>query len=108
MIGKKGFAFWTDWLELFTFILLIIGFIISIIAGSAVIAYAIIATCGGIVGRSHYRKKNKLKLPFYIITIGFLIGYLLGARYGNTIAYIIFFLIGVIISYFLHMEGYLE
>ncbi len=94
-----------NWAELFFFILLIIGFLFSLLTPSAVLSYALIF-CGGMMGgRLLYERKNKLQFPYYLWIIGFLIGYLLGAYYGNRNVMIILFVIGILLSYSLHDSG---
>jgi len=91
-----------SWAEFFFIVVLVIGFLISVRMGSAVMSYFTITLCGMMAGRIAYEQKNKIKMPYYIIMIGFLIGYLLGSFYGHTIVIVILFLLGAILSYNLH------
>jgi uncharacterized membrane protein AbrB (regulator of aidB expression) len=94
-----------NWAELFFFILLVIGFIFSLLTPSAVLSYALIFTAGMMGGRLMYERKNKLQFPYYLMIVGFLIGYLIGAYYGNRNVMIILFIIGGLLSYYLHDTG---
>ncbi len=102
MIGKKADWFLDNWAEFFAFVLLIIGFIIGVSAGSAVVLYIVSVLFGGAFGRWRYRFKKKLKVPAAIITIGALIGLTLGSFYGDRSVVIMLFVAGFIGSYYLH------
>lgn len=90
------------WAEFFFFVLLVIGFMFSVLAPSAVLSYVMIFACGMMAGRLIIERKKKHVAPYIIIIIGFLIGYIIGAYYGNKLVISILFLIGVIFSYYLH------
>ena len=94
-----------SWAELFFFILLVIGFLFSLLTPSAVLSYALIFVAGMMGGRLMYERKNKLQFPYYLMIVGFLIGYLLGAYYGNRNVMILLFVIGAFVSYYLHESG---
>ena len=97
--------FFENWVEFFFFVLLVIGFMLSLLAPSAFLSYIIIFIFGGMAGRVIYGRKGKLHFPFYLIIIGFLIGYIIGAYYGNKIVILTLFVVGGIISYYLHDKG---
>ncbi len=99
--------FGKNWPEVFGFFLLLIGFAIAIFATSAVISYIIIFLSGALFGRLWYRTRKNFQFTFFIIITGFLVGYLLGSsliRYGNKGVMVIFFLLGWIITYYLHVR----
>ncbi len=102
MIGKKADWFMDNWAEFFAFILLIVGFVIGLSAGSAVILYLTSILFGGAFGRWWYRFRKKLKVPAAIITIGALLGLTLGSFYGDRRIVILLFVIGFAASYYLH------
>lgn len=102
MIGKKADWFMDNWPEFFAFVLLVVGFIIGISAGSAVILYTISILFGGIFGRWWFRFKKKLRVPAAIISLGALVGLTLGSFYGDRRVVIILFAVGFAVSYYLH------
>ncbi|MBN2112414.1 hypothetical protein JW707_04940 [Candidatus Woesearchaeota archaeon] len=102
MIGKKADWFMDNWAEFFALVLLIVGFIVGISAGSAVILYIISVLFGAAFGRWWFRFKKKLKIPASIITIGALIGLTLGSFYGDRKIVILLFVAGFAASYYLH------
>jgi hypothetical protein len=107
-----GVVMWKSWAEVFFVLLLLIGFFVSIALPNPWINYFIIFLAGLLSGRWIYRKKGKQPLfPFFLIIVGFLFGYMLGAYpsvrvNGKIIA--ILFIIGIIIGYYIHKKGYIK
>ena len=101
-------SYWSDWAEIVGFILLVIGFFVSLLAGSAVIAYILVLLAGGIGGRIWFRIKQDLKTPWVIILLGLLIGFVLGSRYGNNFVIILFYLVSIGVSYYIHEKGIIK
>lgn len=102
--------FFKNWAEFFFFIVMVLGFIVSIWASSysAAISYIIVFLSGIIGGRLLYERRKRLSFPYYIILIGFLMGYLLGAYYGNKNVVVILFVLGIVLSYQLRKKGYIR
>jgi len=100
--------FFRSWAEFFFFALMIVGFVISLLAPSAVISYVVVFLSGMIGGRILYDRKGKLTFPYYLIILGFLIGYLVGTYYGSRKIVIILFVLGALLSYHLYNKGYLK
>lgn len=100
--------FFKNWAEFFFFVVMVIGFIIAMIAPSAVISYFVIFLSGMIGGRLLYDRRKKLTFPYYLIMIGFLIGYVIGTYYGSRKVVIILFILGILFSYHLHKKGYIR
>ena len=88
------------WAESGFVILLIIAFILSVSVGSLVFNYIIVTIFGFMAGRYLYFRKSRF--PFYLILAGGLIGYLIGARYGNWKISLFLFIAGGSISWYLH------
>jgi hypothetical protein len=100
--------FFKSWVEFFFFLLMVVGLIVSLAAPSAVISYLVVFLSGMIGGRLLYERKKKLTFPYYIILVGFLIGYLIGVAYGSRRVIIILFILGILLSYHLHNKGYIR
>lgn len=102
--------FFKSWAELFFFAVMIMGFIVSLWATSfsAVISYIVIFLSGMIGGKLLYERRKKITFPYYIIIIGFLIGYVIGTYYGSRNVVIILFVLGLLFSYHLHKKGYIR
>lgn len=110
MKSKKAQLFET-WVE-FLFVLLFVGGIILALAIENVfLGYLVLFFIGMICGRIIYQRskiKKTYQFPFYFILSGLLLGYLIGLGYGNNIALIITFIIGVFISHYMHKHKYIE
>ena len=100
--------YWKDWPEIISFILLVLGFFISLAAGSAVIAYTLILLVGAMGGRIWFRIKTELKAPWSIILMGFLVGFMIGSRYGDRKVIVVFYIFGIVASYYLHDRGIIK
>lgn len=106
MIGKKGTSyFFRNWGEFLFFVLLVIGFLLSLLAPSAVISYIMVFVVGIMSGRLLYERKNKLVFPYYLIIIGFIIGYILGAYYGDKMTILTLYVLGTFAGYQLYNKG---
>ena len=100
--------YWENWPEIIAFILLVIGFFAALGAGSAVIGYTLILLAGFMGGRIWFRVKQNLKIPWSIILMGFLVGFMLGSRYGDKRMIVIFYIFGIVVSYYLHDKGIIK
>jgi hypothetical protein len=105
--------YFKNWAEIFFFVLMIIGFIFALWATSfsAVISYIVVFLSGMIGGRLLYDRRKKLTFPYYLIIIGFLIGYVIGTYsvgYGSTTVVMILFILGILFGYYLCNKGYLR
>ncbi|MFH1317182.1 MAG: hypothetical protein ABII01_06685 [Candidatus Woesearchaeota archaeon] len=107
-MNKKGkFDMWFGWPEVLSILLLIIGFILSITAQSAVMIYLLVFLSGLFFGRLWFMIQRQIKMPWSIVIFCFLLGYLLGAfltRYGDARIIILIFVIGIMTGYYLHAK----
>ncbi len=107
-MSRKNGAWWGEWVESFFVVLLIIGFLIAVFAQSVLLNYVIIFLCGLFVGRLMYEEKKTFKFPIYLIIAGFLFGYIIGSYYSDWKMIILIFVVGAIISYYIHYKKYLK
>ncbi|RMF54503.1 hypothetical protein D6745_05060 [Candidatus Woesearchaeota archaeon] len=105
---KKGFMLYESWPELFFWVLLIIGFFLSLAIQNVFFSYLVIFICGMMVGFIMVQRKGKLNVPVVIIIIGFLLGYILGNFYTSKKALIIVFALGWALSHYLYVKGYIK
>ncbi|MCK5282327.1 MAG: hypothetical protein KAK00_02875 [Nanoarchaeota archaeon] len=101
MNKKAALNFFSEWAEFFSLVLLFIGIFIGIISPSAAITYLVAIFAGFFAGRLLYERKEKLKAPYLLIIIGFIMGYVIGTFYGDRRITFILFLIGTALGYFL-------
>jgi hypothetical protein len=87
---------------------MILGIIVSLATPSAAISYFIIFFVGLFAGRLMYERRNNIQLPYFLIIVGFVIGYLIGVYYGNRGLMIILFVLGSIIGYKLYDKKILK
>lgn len=101
-LKKRGMMIGTDWAEFFFLILLVIGFVIALSLKNAFITYVMILLFGMMCGR--FLQKRSKGFPFYMISAGFLIGFMFGARHVTGGAVLILFLVSTIGSYYFHKK----
>jgi ABC-type spermidine/putrescine transport system permease subunit I len=92
-----------QWGELFALSLLVIGFIVAILLRSAFFNYITAFVAGFLSARLYLFKRYKQPiLPFILIIVGFLLGYLIGTIWASRIVTFVFFAVGFAVSYYLH------
>ena len=94
--------FFRSYAESLFFVLMIIGIIVALAVPSAVLSYLIIFVSGMMAGRIMYWRKDKMRFAYYLIILGFLIGFVIGTYYGSKQIVILLFLIGSVLSYYLY------
>ena len=106
-MAVTGF-FYRNWAEVGFFILLVIGFAFSTFSTSAVVSYILIFIVGLMAGRLMLGRKRKITFPVYLMLLGFLIGFIVGAPFGNKGTMFVLFLLGGFLSYQAHKRGFLR
>ncbi|MFH0979230.1 MAG: hypothetical protein V1837_08100 [Candidatus Woesearchaeota archaeon] len=101
-MNKKAVNFYKDWAEILAGVLLVLGFILALTTGSKVMSYLVITLCGMMFGRLWHKYKKNFQFTWFLVILGFIIGYLLGNYYGSTYTTITLFLVGIMISYYMH------
>jgi hypothetical protein len=94
-----------NWVEYLFFLLLVLGFFLSISSGSAFVSYIIIFFAGMMGGRLLFTMKKSYKVPWILILTGFLIGFALGSSYGDNGVLTLSYIFGILGSYYLHNSG---
>jgi len=100
---------WLDsWGETLTGLFLLLGLIVSLLVDAAIVSYITIFLAGISVGRLYHIRKHRLGFPFFLITFGFLVGYLIGGvvnRRGSWFIILILFFIGTWLGeYIMHRK----
>ena len=112
-LGKKamaniGAAFFSQWAEYGFIIIILLGFALAISMRNPWLVYAVIFCAGMMSGRFIFERQGKQPLfPYLMILFGFLVGYLLGSFAYNKFAIVFLFVLGSVLSYYIHKEGYL-
>ncbi len=104
-----GEIYWKRWAEVFFVILLLCGFFIAVSIKSVLLNYIVVFFAGLMAGRLLAMKFRKQPMFAYVlIIIGFLLGYLIGSFEINKKMIALWFIIGGIISYYMHRKGYIK
>ncbi len=94
-----------DWAEVVTLFFAVLGFILSVVLQSAVFSYISIILAGFLAGRSFYIRRFKEPiLPFVLMILGFLVGYLAGSFWVSRLWLLIIFALSFWVSYYLHLK----
>ena len=101
-IGEK---FQESWAETFAVLFILIGFVLSLLLMKAFLVYLVIFLVGFLAGRIVYIKRFEEPIfPFILMILGFLFGYMLGSFWSSRLGVLIFFIVGLGVSYFLHLK----
>ncbi len=103
-LGKGGFEFLTNWVELSFLGMIALGFVAGKLVIDLMFSYLLVAAAGLIAGRLGYVKRENDPLPFKAISLAFLVGYLFGHRTGNWLVIILIFAAATVISYKAHQS----
>ena len=97
---------WTEqWAEVVTLLFLVLGFFASALLHNPTFSYIIVFLSGVLAARIFYIKRFKEPiLPFVLIIVGFLIGYLIGSFWVSRFFVLLAFIIGFGVSYYLHLK----
>ena len=91
--------FYKNYWEFLFLVLVVIGIVVALLAPSAVISYVVIFLSGIFAGRLIYARKSKIQFPYFMIIVGFVIGYLIGVYYGSKMLVVLLFVVGAILGY---------
>lgn len=93
------FEYYRHYMEFWFLVLIVAGLLLALLVPSAAISYLFVFFSGVFAGRLIFERKSKIILPYFVIIAGFMLGYLIGIRYGNWIVALVSFLIGAVFSY---------
>ena len=95
-----------QWPELMGLLFVVIGFFISVLLRTTGLSYLSIFCSAFLAARLYYIQRYKQPiLPFVLIILGFLVGYVVGSFWVSRFWTFIFFAIGFLLSYYLHLKG---
>jgi hypothetical protein len=107
MNKKAQITFVDHWTDIVALLVLVLGLVLSFISGSLVLTYIVAFLCGMVVGRYLYHRQHRLQLRFFYIILAFIVGFALGARYGNFKVIIFLFVVGAITGNYIHKKKWL-
>lgn len=109
MFGKKAeMDLASAWAEVLFIFLLVLGLALALTASNVYLNFIVIFLCGLVFGRLLYQERMNLRLAFYLAVFGFLVGYVIGSYYTNKVMVILFFVVGIALSYYLHFKRIIE
>ena len=94
-----------DWVEVLLLVFIVIAFVFVAASPSALSAYVLALLSGALFGGYWWHFRAKPRLPFVIIIIGFVAGWLVGMLSGNKLFSIVMFYIGMAVGYAIHKQG---
>jgi lysylphosphatidylglycerol synthetase-like protein (DUF2156 family) len=103
--------FQLGWVEFVSIVLLIFGFILALMSGSAVIYYIVAFLTGIFFGRLWHNTKNTFQFKYFLMVTFFMLGFIAGniiTRYGNPRITIFVYFIGILISYYINRKGLIK
>ena len=100
--------FHNHWPEIVGFFFLILGMVLALAAPTESASYIIVFIVGVLGGRLWWHERDTFKTSWFIILLGFLIGYIIGGWYTNRNFIVVFFIAGAWITYWLHEKGILS
>jgi hypothetical protein len=99
------FSLEKHWVETFALISLLVGFLIAVVVRETSLLYAFIFLAGFLAGRVFYfTHKRTFILPLILLVLGFLVGYFVGSIWTNRFVSLSIFIIGFLLSYYLHLN----
>ena len=94
-----------QWAEISTLILIAVGFIVAVLLQNPALSYITIFLAGFLAGRIYYIKHKRVPiLPFVLMIVGFLFGYVIASFWVNRFLVLILFAIAAGVSYYLHLK----
>lgn len=95
-----------QWVDVCILFFLIIGFVVAILLTTPSLVYLTALMAGFAAARIYFLKKHTEPiLPFVLIILGFLIGYLVGNFWSSRLLTLLSFSFGFGLSYFLHRKN---
>ena len=94
-----------DWAEILTLFFILVGFFISVLLMNPFLSYLTVLLAGFLAGRIYYVKyQTEPILPFVLMIVGFLFGYVVGSIWVNRVWTLLIFVIAASGSYYLHLK----
>jgi len=105
-IFKKG-NYLTSWAEMYTILAAVLGFFLALSIKTPNLNYIVLFVAGFLGGRLMFQNKKSAPFPYFMITFGFFVGYILGSYYVSRKLLVFFAIVGVVASYYFHDKGYI-
>jgi hypothetical protein len=97
--NRKGIDFLANWMVIFFFAVLILSFLLSQILINQRVTYIIFIFAGLIIGRLIFTTRYGNRLPYYVISLALLAGFITGYRVGSPIIMIALHIGSIVATY---------
>ena len=108
----KAVDLYNNWLEYVAFLFMFLAFLMMqanwIFSGSKVMVYLTIFLAGMIIGRVFYKMDKVHRFRWGLISLAFLIGFIIAPHYGSRLMLVILYAVGAYASYYIHDKGYIK
>lgn len=105
---KAAMDFIDNWVEYVSLLFLILGAIITFIAGSKVLSVLIVFLSSMIIGRIIYVRKYKHHIRFWVMAGAFVIGMIIGTRFLSYKVVLVTFVAGAYTGYWIKKQHLLD
>jgi len=95
-----------DWPETLSFIFLIVGFVLALLSYTYAIAYTVVFLMGMFFGRLWVRASDSSVIPFTMMIIACLLGFVMGVLLANLQVVVVLFVGGILLGFWVHRKGW--
>jgi len=103
-----AFDLYSDWPEMTSGLLLVIGFILAVSARNAFLVYLLVVCTGFLLGRIWFRMKKGEHVTLFMISCAILFGLLLGSLKTDAAFTVLLFFGSNVLSFWFHEKKYVE
>ena len=91
-----------DWPETVGLLFLIIGLVLALFSGNAVVLYSVCFIMGLVFGRMWYKFRASHCIPLFLAVMAFFLGFILGGIWAHLRIIALALLAGILLGYWLH------
>ena len=100
-------SYFENWMEIFFVVIMLLGIVMAVVVRSNIVSYMTITAAGVAAGKIIFERKNKVRFPYILIIIGFLIGYVIGAYDASRQLVLLLFVASSLITYNVLEKGWI-
>lgn len=100
-------SYFENWMEIFFIIIMLLGIVMAVVVRSNIVSYMTITAAGVAAGKIIFERKNKVRFPYILIIVGFLIGYVIGAYDASRQLVLLLFVASSLITYNVLEKGWI-
>ncbi|MBI2108264.1 hypothetical protein HYT54_04000 [Candidatus Woesearchaeota archaeon] len=100
-------SYFENWMEIFFILIMLLGIVMAVVVRSNIVSYMTITAAGVAAGKIIFERKNKVRFPYILIIIGFIIGYVIGAYDASRQLVLLLFVASSLITYNVLEKGWI-